>query len=102
MIFAMPFTANDNSRYVIEVGASNQEIERVLHGLLEALWAHQSHNVVDVDLLKQLLGAKDFRARAAATRVLCYWRDRVDNPLERLRNQVNDEHPRVRLEAAAS
>ncbi|MGP0066625.1 MAG: HEAT repeat domain-containing protein, partial [Isosphaeraceae bacterium] len=39
------------------------------------------------------------KARAAATRVLCYWRDRVENPLELLQKQVNDEHPRVRLEA---
>ena len=37
MIFAMPFTAKDGARYVIEVGASNQEIERVLHGLLLAI-----------------------------------------------------------------
>ena len=36
-----------------------------------------SHNVVNVDLLKRVLGSPDFRARAAATRVLCYWRDRV-------------------------
>ena len=37
MIFAMPFTANDGSKYVIEAGASNHEIERVLHGLLLAI-----------------------------------------------------------------
>ena len=37
MIFAMPFTAKDGARYVIEVGASNQEVERVLHGLLLAI-----------------------------------------------------------------
>jgi heavy metal sensor kinase len=37
MIFAMPFTSKDNGRYVIEVGASNQEIEAVLHGLLLAI-----------------------------------------------------------------
>jgi heavy metal sensor kinase len=37
MIFAMPFTAKDGGRYVIEVGASNQEIERALHGLLLAI-----------------------------------------------------------------
>jgi hypothetical protein len=30
---------------------------------------------------------------------LCYWRDRVDGPLELLKVQANDEHPRVRLEA---
>jgi hypothetical protein len=39
------------------------------------------------------------RARAAATRVLCYWRDRVGDSLELMRKQINDEHPRVRLEA---
>jgi heavy metal sensor kinase len=37
MIFAMPFTANDAARYVIEVGATNHEVERVLHGLLLAI-----------------------------------------------------------------
>src|SRR5262249_38025233 len=40
------------------------------HNVLEALWVHQLHNVVDVDLLKRVLGSKEFRARAAATRVL--------------------------------
>jgi hypothetical protein len=67
--------------------------------LLEALWLHQQHDVVDVDLLKQVLRSPDYRARAAATRVLGYWRDQVESPLELLRQQVNDEHPRVRLEA---
>src|SRR5262249_54057567 len=69
------------------------------HSLLEALWLHQSHNVVNLDLLKRLLSAKDFRARAAATRVLCYWRDRVPDALELLKKLAADEHPRVRLEA---
>ena len=46
-----------------------------------------------------MLTCPEPRARAAATRVLCYWRDRVSDPLELLRKQVNDEHPRVRLEA---
>ncbi len=69
------------------------------HNLMEALWLHQAHNVVDVDLLKQMLTARDFRARAAATRVLCYWRDRVPDALGLLLKQAADEHPRVRLEA---
>lgn len=69
------------------------------HHLLEALWVHQHHDVVDEALLKRLLRSGDYRARAAATRVLCYWRDRVEKPLDLLRTQVNDEHPRVRLEA---
>ena len=32
-------------------------------------------------------------ARAAATRVLCYWRDRVANPLALLKTLATDEHP---------
>ncbi len=69
------------------------------HHLLEALWVHQHHNVVNQSLLNRLLHASDFRARAAATRVLCDWRDRVGSPLELLRDLATDEHPRVRLEA---
>jgi HEAT repeat protein len=59
----------------------------------------QWHNRVDRALLERLLRADDPRARAAATRVLCYWRDRVPNALELLRARVNDPHPAVRLEA---
>ena len=51
------------------------------HNLLEALWVRQQHDVVDEKLLVQVLNSSDYRARAAATRVLCYWRDRVQNPL---------------------
>ncbi len=69
------------------------------HHLLEALWVKQHHDVFDTNLLGKLLRSPDYRARAAATRVLCYWRDRVDDPLRLLQAQVNDEHPRVRLEA---
>ncbi len=67
--------------------------------MLEALWLHQSLDRVDEAFLKKLLTCPEPRARAAATRVLCYWRDRVGEPLELLRKQVNDDHPRVRLEA---
>ncbi|HEX5103621.1 MAG TPA: PVC-type heme-binding CxxCH protein, partial [Pirellulaceae bacterium] len=61
------------------------------HHKLEALWLHQAHDSVNEPLLKQLLRSPDYRARAAATRVLCYWRDRVTQPLELLRAQVNDD-----------
>jgi putative heme-binding domain-containing protein len=69
------------------------------HHLLEALWQHQSHDVVDEDLLRRELRCAEPRARAAATRVLRYWRDRVPGALDLLQVQANDEHPRVRLEA---
>ena len=69
------------------------------HHVLEALWLHQSHNVVDVDLLKQVLASPEPRARAAATRVLSYWHDRIPGALDLLRKQAADSNPRVRLEA---
>jgi putative heme-binding domain-containing protein len=69
------------------------------HNMLEALWLHQSHNVVNEGLLKRMLRSPDFHARAAATRVLCYWRERVTSPLDLVHVQINDAHPRVRLEA---
>ncbi|HVS40274.1 MAG TPA: PVC-type heme-binding CxxCH protein, partial [Gemmataceae bacterium] len=69
------------------------------HNLMEALWVHQYHNVVDLELLRQELGSLDFHVRAAATRVLCYWRDRVPDALDLLRKLAADPAPRVRLEA---
>jgi putative heme-binding domain-containing protein len=69
------------------------------HHMMEALWVHQYHNVVDQDLLKRMLRSPNFHARAAATRVLCNWRDMVNDPLGLLRVQINDPSERVRLEA---
>jgi putative heme-binding domain-containing protein len=69
------------------------------HHLLEALWMHQYHNVVDLDLLGRVLRSPDPRARAAATRVLRWWSAQVPDALALLKVQANDEHPRVRLEA---
>ncbi len=69
------------------------------HHLMEALWVHQWHNVVNEPLLRQMLQSPDPRARAAAVHVLCYWRDRVADRLALLRAAANDPSPRVRLEA---
>jgi hypothetical protein len=69
------------------------------HNLLEALWVQQWHNRVDATLLTRMLRSSDPQARAAATRVLCYARDRIANPLALLKVQANDVHPAVRLEA---
>ena len=81
------------------MAALDQQDENYWHNRLQALWLRQQHDVVDADLLKALLRCPEPRARAAATRVLCHWRDRVDAPLDLLRVQAADEHPRVRLEA---
>lgn len=72
------------------------------HHLLEALWVYQSLDRVKPGLLKKVLASKEFRARAAATRVLRYWLDRVGRPMELLRGAVNDPHPRVRLEGVVA
>lgn len=69
------------------------------HHVLEGLWLHQNLNVVNESLLADVLKSKDSRARAAATRVLLQWRDRVKEPLNHLQKLVNDSNPRVRLEA---
>ncbi len=69
------------------------------HHLTEALWVHQWHNVVNEPLLRQVLQSPEPRARAAAVHVLCYWRDRVKDPLALLQTAANDQSSRVRLEA---
>jgi putative heme-binding domain-containing protein len=69
------------------------------HHMMEALWVHQHHNQFNLELLERMLSSPDFRARAAATFVLCYWRDRTEKTLEWLKKLAADEHPRVRLEA---
>jgi azurin/glucose/arabinose dehydrogenase len=69
------------------------------HNVLEALWVHQWHNVVDLDLLKRVLKSPEPRARAQAVRVMGYWRDRVPDALALLKVAADDEAPRVRLEA---
>jgi putative heme-binding domain-containing protein len=69
------------------------------HNLLEGLWTYQSLNVVEPGLLNTLLRAKDYRVRAAATRVLSQWHQRISNAQELLAARVIDEHPRVRMEA---
>ncbi|MBT5322752.1 MAG: hypothetical protein HOL43_10325, partial [Verrucomicrobiales bacterium] len=67
--------------------------------LFEAIGVFESHEVVNRPLLERLLAAKDYRARAYATRVVGRWHDRLKNSLTLLRRSATDEHSRVRLEA---
>lgn len=83
-------------QWAANLDKSDKEYE---HHRLEALWTHQWVDVVDVDLLKQVLNSPDPRARAAATRVLCYWKDNVPGALDLLKARVNDEDMRVRMQA---
>lgn len=69
------------------------------HQLLEALWVSWGLNKVDQQLLRQLLKAKDYHARAAAVRVLRYTGHQVSDQADLLMQSAKDEHGRVRLEA---
>lgn len=93
-----------------QVGLNENDAEYE-HHLLEALWVCQHHNTIansdpevrkfSRSLLDGLLQSVDYRARAAATRVLSHWRDLLPegDVIALLKTQVEDEHPRVRLEA---
>lgn len=72
---------------------------RYEHHLLEALWVTWGINKVNQDLLEQLLQAKDYRARAAAVRVLRYSGHQVSKQTELLATAAQDGNGRVRMEA---
>jgi putative heme-binding domain-containing protein len=67
--------------------------------LLEGLWTYEALNVVKPEVLAAALNARTPEVRAAATRVLGYWHDRIPNALELAAARIADDHPRVRLEA---
>jgi mono/diheme cytochrome c family protein len=77
----------------------NIEDENYDHHVLEALWVTWGLNRVDEQILHQVLQSQDFRARAAAVRVLRYSGHQIENQVELLRKAAADEHGRVRLEA---
>ncbi|WP_424279294.1 PVC-type heme-binding CxxCH protein [Eudoraea sp.] len=73
--------------------------ERYEHHVLEALWVSWGLNQIDDALLRQLLNAEDYRARAAAVRVLRYSGHQIPDQVELLMTAAVDDNPRVRLEA---
>ena len=83
-------------QWMTKLAPSDKDYE---HHMLEALWLHQSMNVVNEELLRRELQSPEPRVRAAATRVLCYWRDRVRDPLGLLEVLAKDDNALVRLEA---
>jgi putative heme-binding domain-containing protein len=84
------------ARWLVRLDSSDPEAE---HHALEALWVCQTLNVPEPKLLDAVLAAKDYRARAAACRVVAAWADRLPNALELLAPRVADDHPQVRLDA---
>jgi len=68
------------------------------HHLLEALWVHQWHDIVNPELLGLLLKSPEPRARAQAVRVAIYQRDRIPGALAIMESAVKDTNLRVQLE----
>ena len=77
----------------------DENASRYEHHLLEALWVTWGLNEIDASLLRRLLQAEDYRARAAAVRVLRYAGHQVEDQADLLVQAAGDEHGRVRLEA---
>ena len=81
------------------VASLDKDDPKYEHHVLEGLWVSWGLNKVDQKLLRQLLGANDYRARAAAVRVLRYTGHQVKDQADLLLQAARDEHGRVRLEA---
>ena len=81
------------------VAALKKDDANYEHHVLEALWTTWGLNAVDETLLRQMLAAKDFHARAAAVRVLRYNTHVIGDHVALLEKAASDEHGRVRLEA---
>ncbi len=69
------------------------------HHILEGLWVHQWHDVVNLDLIKTVLASPAHQARAQAVRVICYQKDRIPDAISFVEAAIKDPHPRVQLEA---
>jgi putative heme-binding domain-containing protein len=67
--------------------------------LKEALGVYQSHEIISRQTVERLSHAREAGARAYAAYVVGLWADRLDEPLVLLQPMVEDQHPRVRLQA---
>ena len=72
---------------------------RYEHHLLEGLWVSWGMDKVDQKLLRQVLKAKDYHARAAAVQVVRYTGHQVADQADLLMQAARDNNSRVRLDA---
>ena len=80
----------------------NKNSEDFKHLQLEVLWLYQSLHQPNIPLLKKVLKSKDYKARAAAARVMRYWKNEIPDYLKQQSLLVQDFHPRVRLQAVVN
>ncbi len=85
--------------FLARLPSATPEDERLL---LELTGVYEAHESPRPELLAKLLVAKDPRVRAYGARVAGMWADRLSDPLKLLRERVQDENPRVRLEAVVA
>ncbi|SFD72762.1 PVC-type heme-binding CxxCH protein [Spirosoma endophyticum] len=81
------------------VAGLDKKDPRYEHHLLEGLWVSWGMNKVDQPLLRQVLKAKDYHARAAAVQVVRYTGHQVADQADLLMQAVRDDNSRVRLDA---
>jgi mono/diheme cytochrome c family protein/glucose/arabinose dehydrogenase len=79
--------------------ASDPKVE---HHLVEAMWVGWGFDQIDVSLVNRLMQADDFKARAAAVRVVRYNHHKISRAADLLKLAAKDPHGRVRLEAVAA
>lgn len=72
---------------------------RYEHHLLEGLWVSWGLDKVDQTLLRQMLKAQDYHARAAAVQVVRYTGHQVADQADLLMQAAKDDNGRVRLAA---
>lgn len=87
------------SKLNVWVAKLDKKDPRYEHHLLEGLWVSWGMDKVDQKLLKQVLKAKDYHARAAAVTVVRYTGHQVPDQAALLMQAAMDENSRVRLAA---
>ncbi|WP_221390781.1 PVC-type heme-binding CxxCH protein [Dyadobacter sp. NIV53] len=90
------------SKLNVWIAGLDKKDPRYEHNLVEGLWVSWGMNKVDQKLLKQVLKAKDYHARAAAVQVVRYTGHQVADQADLLMQAAKDDNGRVRLEAIVS
>jgi putative membrane-bound dehydrogenase-like protein len=85
--------------WVASLAPAIPDYERLL---LDSIGIFEAHETARPELLGKLLTAKDPRVRAYATRVAGAWAEQLPDALKLLHQRVQDENPRVRLEAVVA
>ena len=83
-------------RWINDLATEDPQYER---NLCEALWVQEHFHSVDGGLVKKLMDAQDFRARAAAVHVVGNEHQYIEDALDLFSKAISDTSFRVRLEA---